>query len=85
MLIELVPAARLGISLMKKLFVYSVLMMAVALTGCVVYQNIEPQPLGWTSPSLSAQRQDGKVINMKSATSGPWAAVFFYPEADTPG
>lgn len=29
--------------------------------------------------------QDGGLVNLKAVTSGPWAVVFFYPKADTPG
>jgi peroxiredoxin len=40
---------------------------------------------GWRSPAVSAPDQFGQEVNMKTATSGPWAVVFFYPKADTPG
>jgi len=60
-------------------------LLAVLLTACAPVSTLEPHPYGWSPPSLSAARQDGKMVNIKSATSGPWAAVFFYPETDTPG
>ena len=37
------------------------------------------------APALSAPNHYGKMVSMKEATSGPWALVFFYPQADTPG
>ena len=40
---------------------------------------------GWRSPAVSAPDQFGQEVNMKTATSGPWAVVFFYPKANTPG
>jgi hypothetical protein len=55
------------------------------LTGCTVYEDVDPHLSGWRSPSLSAPDQFGRKINLKQATSGPWAVVFFYPKADTPG
>ncbi|NNC87348.1 MAG: redoxin domain-containing protein [Akkermansiaceae bacterium] len=36
-------------------------------------------------PDVSAPNQDGKIVNVRDACSGPWSLVFFYPEADTPG
>ena len=36
-------------------------------------------------PKVSALNQDGKRVALQDACSGPWALVFFYPEADTPG
>lgn len=70
---------------MKHLFTISLLLTSVFLLGCVSYQDVEPHPLGWQSPALSAPDQNGQAVNLKSATSGPWAIVFFYPKADTPG
>lgn len=40
---------------------------------------------GWQVPALFAPDQLGTSISLKSRTSGPWAIVFFYPKADTPG
>ena len=40
-----------------------------------------PRPI----PNLAAPNQYGKFIDLTEACSGPWAVVFFYPEADTPG
>jgi peroxiredoxin len=40
-----------------------------------------PRPI----PALAAPNQYGEMISLKEACSGPWAVVFFYPEADTPG
>lgn len=40
-----------------------------------------PRPI----PDLAAPNQYGKFIDLREACSGPWAVVFFYPEADTPG
>lgn len=40
-----------------------------------------PRPI----PPLAAPNQDGKLISLQEACGGPWAVVFFYPEADTPG
>lgn len=36
-------------------------------------------------PEGEAPNQYGKMVSLKEACSGPWAVVFFYPEADTPG
>jgi len=60
--------------------------LVVILTSCgPTYRDVEPQALGWRAPALTALDQWGRQINLKSATSGAWAVVFFYPEADTPG
>ncbi len=40
-----------------------------------------PKPI----PPLSAPNQFGEMVSLQEACSGPWAVVFFYPEADTPG
>jgi peroxiredoxin len=40
-----------------------------------------PRPI----PALAAPNQYGEMVSLKEACSGPWAVVFFYPEADTPG
>lgn len=58
---------------------------AAFLTACTVYQDVDPQQAGWRAPGLSAPDQWNRTVNIKSATSGPWAIVFFYPKADTPG
>ncbi len=70
---------------MKALFFSSLFCFAVFLTACTVSENIAPQANGWRSPALTAPDQYGRQMNLKSATSGPWAVVFFYPKADTPG
>ena len=60
--------------------------LAVILAACgPTYRDLEPQAFGWRAPALAASDQWGRQINLKSATSGEWAVVFFYPEADTPG
>lgn len=59
--------------------------LAVFFTACTVYEDVDPQQAGWRSPALSAPDQYGREVNLKSATSGPWAIIFFYPKADTPG
>lgn len=40
-----------------------------------------PRPI----PPLAAPNQYTKIVDLREACSGPWAVVFFYPEADTPG
>jgi len=59
------------------------------LTAFLVSCATTPLPVAhthnWKAPSLSAPAQNGKMVNIQQATSGPWAAVFFYPKADTPG
>ncbi|MBT4798467.1 hypothetical protein OAL51_01975 [bacterium] len=55
------------------------------MTACTVYEDVDPHMNGWRSPKLSAPDQFGQEVNIKHATSGPWAVVFFYPKADTPG
>ena len=66
-------------------FVLLLPFLALLFTGCTIYENVEPHPVGWRMPSLSAPDQYGREIALKQVTSGPWALVFFYPEADTPG
>lgn len=59
---------------------------AVFLAACGPgYQDVDSQQSGWRAPALSASDQWGRTVALKSATAGPWAVVFFYPEADTPG
>jgi hypothetical protein len=69
----------------KKGLMVCLLMSLLAVTGCVTYKDVAPHTSGWRSPSLSARAQTGQIVNLKRATSGPWAIVFFYPKADTPG
>ncbi|MFT6864972.1 MAG: hypothetical protein ACJAVK_003544 [Akkermansiaceae bacterium] len=70
---------------MKAFVCFPLFCFAVFLTGCTVYDDVEPQVSGWRAPALVAPDQYGRPVNLKAATSGPWAIVFFYPEADTPG
>lgn len=58
---------------------------AILLAACTVFEDVEPHPVGWQSPSLWAPDQYGREISLDEMISGPWALVFFYPEADTPG
>ena len=53
-------------------------------SSCSNHPEVEPRPLGWQTPKLSAPAQTGQMVDLKYALSGPWAAVFFYPVADTP-
>jgi peroxiredoxin len=55
------------------------------LTGCGLYPDIPAHPRGWSSPPVTALDQYGRRIDLRQATSGAWAVVFFYPKADTPG
>ena len=43
------------------------------------------RPVGWRVPAVALPDQYGREVNLQKATSGPWAVVFFYPKADTPG
>lgn len=70
---------------MKAIVYLSLFCFAIFMTACTVYKDVDPQAHGWRSPSLSAPDQFGRQVNLKQATSGPWAVVFFYPKADTPG
>lgn len=70
---------------MKVLLSLSLMCFAVLLTACTPYHDVDPHLTGWRSPAVSAPDQYGKQVSLKSATSGPWAIVFFYPQADTPG
>jgi len=69
----------------KNGLILSLLLSLLAVTGCVTYENVAPHANGWRSPSLAAPAQTGEMVNLQQATSGPWAIVFFYPKADTPG
>lgn len=69
----------------KNGLMFSLLLALLAVTSCVTYKDVAPHTNGWRSPSLSAPAQTGQMVNLKRATSGPWAIVFFYPKADTPG
>ncbi|MFP6878608.1 MAG: hypothetical protein VCA37_17420 [Roseibacillus sp.] len=52
------------------------------LMACSTTRDLElPRPI----PDLAAPNQYGRFIDLREACSGPWAVVFFYPEADTPG
>lgn len=70
---------------MKAVCCFFLSYLAVFTTACTVYENVDPHMNGWRSPAVSAPDQFGQEVNMKTATSGPWAVVFFYPKADTPG
>lgn len=70
---------------MKIRSIFPVLTWVMFLTACSVYREVAPHQAGWRCPSLSAPDQYGRQVNLKEATSGPWAVVFFYPKADTPG
>lgn len=70
---------------MKAVCVFSLVCFSVLMTACTVYENVDPHMNGWRSPKLSAPDQFGQEVNIGHATSGPWAVVFFYPKADTPG
>lgn len=70
---------------MKVFVFFPLFCFAVFLSACTVYEDVEPQASGWRSPALVAPDQYGRQVSLKSATSGPWAIVFFYPKADTPG
>lgn len=70
---------------MKAVCFFSLVCFSVLMTACTVYEDVDPHMNGWRSPGLSAPDQFGQEVNIKDATSGPWAVVFFYPKADTPG
>ena len=70
---------------MKATVILPVFALAMLLTACSVYRNVDPHQIGWRCPALSAPDQYGREVNLKEAASGPWAVVFFYPKADTPG
>jgi len=59
---------------------------AVLFAACgPTYTDVTPQPTGWRAPDLSAPDQWERNVSLKANTTGPWAVVFFYPKADTPG
>ncbi len=70
---------------MKFSLLLTALIAVFAMPACTHYTDVEPQATGWRAPALSAPDQFDRQISVKSATSGPWAIVFFYPKADTPG
>jgi hypothetical protein len=70
---------------MKALLGFPLSILATLLVGCTFYKDVDPHLSGWRAPSLSAPDHYGREVNIKKATSGPWAVVFFYPKADTPG
>lgn len=71
---------------MKKFLLHPLFLILLVAAGCgTAYRDITPHASGWSAPSLSAPDQSGRMVNLKNATKGPWAIVFFYPEADTPG
>ena len=70
---------------MKARLIFPLSILAALLVSCTLYKDVDPHLSGWRSPSLSASDQLGREINIKEAPSGPWAVVFFYPKADTPG
>ncbi len=45
---------------------------------------LEP-PRANPGAGLAAPNQYGKMVSLKEACAGPWAVIFFYPQADTPG
>jgi len=56
----------------------------ILISSCSHHPKVEPRPAGWQAPRLTAPAQTGQMVDLKFALSGPWAAVFFYPVADTP-
>lgn len=70
---------------MKVSFCCSLFCFVALMAACTVYDDVDPHLNGWRSPSLSAPDQFGRQVDLKQATSGRWAVVFFYPKADTPG
>lgn len=70
---------------MKLLYVFSMMVVALLVASCSIYEDVDPHVMGWRSPALSAPDQYGREISLKETTTGPWAVVFFYPKADTPG
>ena len=57
-------------------------LLSCLLMACSHSRYLEPpRPI----PALAAPNQYAKFIDLTEACSGPWAVVFFYPEADTPG
>lgn len=70
---------------MKRIVCFPLCFFAVLLTACTIYEDGDSHVKGWRSPSLSASDQFGRQVNIKEATSGPWAVAFFYPRANTSG
>jgi|GEM_PF-3437092 len=58
-------------------------LLAILFSSCATREEVEPRPLGWVTPKLTAAAQTGQLVDLKYALRGPWAAVFFYPVADT--
>jgi hypothetical protein len=69
----------------KAVCFFSLACLSALMTACTVYEDVDPHMKGWRSPALSALDQFGQQVDIKHAISGPWAVVFFYPKADTPG
>jgi len=71
---------------MKRLtFLLGLGLVPALLSSCTSTKSSTPQAIGWSPPSLIAPNQDGQKVSLKERAGGPWAVVFFYPEADTPG
>ncbi|MGJ8695291.1 MAG: hypothetical protein ACSHYF_03175 [Verrucomicrobiaceae bacterium] len=58
---------------------------ALFLAACAGSSGPPSREVGWRAPGLMAPDQEGNQLSVKARTSGPWAVVFFYPKADTPG
>ena len=58
-------------------------LLAVFSSSCATRVEVEPRPAGWVTPKLTAAAQTGQLVDLNYALSGPWAAIFFYPVADT--
>ncbi|MEN8694301.1 MAG: hypothetical protein ACN4GG_07825 [Akkermansiaceae bacterium] len=66
-------------------FTFSAIVGLFSLSSCAPAPVVSLHETGWQVPAVSAPDQLGNSISLESRTAGPWAIVFFYPKADTPG
>lgn len=68
-------------------------LLTLALAACHQHPPLQPEEikLGVVNsqtprvPSLQVTDHTGATFNLRDKASAPYAAIFFYPEADTPG
>ena len=61
------------------------LSLSLLLASCSSSGRYAPELEDRSILPVVAHNQDGELTNLREATGGPWAVIFFYPKANTPG
>jgi peroxiredoxin Q/BCP len=76
------PQTRARLAAMKSI---SQILTAVTATVFAGQATAAPLAIGAALPSVEAENQEGKPVNLADAGSKGYTLVYFYPKADTPG